>query len=239
MKYGKIWLKVPLRKVICGLLLTSAAALAGAGLFMEHRGSEIPLDSGSLIRFHVIANSDSYADQALKLKVRDEVVGAMRPSLREAGSIEEARKIVDGHIDFMAATAAGAVRVNGFSYPVRVTHGNYQFPEKTYRIDREGGGQEDITLPAGDYEAVRVVIGEGKGANWWCVLFPPLCFVNPPEEKRGGENSPPGPDGDKPPADAPPAFRYDYIEPGVAAAQPTVEYRFKVVEWYQQLRAVL
>ncbi|MCL5057487.1 MAG: stage II sporulation protein R [Actinobacteria bacterium] len=226
---GNKWLVNSLRKTVCGFLLISAAAMAAAGLWLDHRGSSVPLDSGSLIRFHVIANSDSYADQALKLRVRDEVVRAVGPVLKGSGNIEEARQRVDENIGLITSTAVTTINSSGCSYPVRVVHGNFQFPEKTYRVARGGGGEEDITLPAGEYEAVRVVIGEGRGANWWCVLFPPLCFVNPPEGEGGG--STPAGSGAEVPAGAPPAFRYDYTEPGVASELPRVEYRFKVVEW--------
>lgn len=222
------WLVDSLRKTACGFLLVSAGAMAAAGIWLDHRGSAVPLDSGSLIRFHVIANSDSYSDQALKLKVRDEVVRAMGPVLKGA-DIEEARQRVDENIGLIASTAVTTINSSGYSYPVKVIHGNFQFPEKTYRVARSGGGEEDITLPAGEYEAVRVVIGEGRGANWWCVLFPPLCFVNPPEGE-GGSGTPAG-SAEEVPVEAPPAFRYDYTDPGMVWDQPRVEYRFKVVEW--------
>jgi len=224
------WLVISLRKTVLAVLLILAGAMVAAGIWLDHRGSGIPLNSGELIRFHVIANSDSYADQALKLKVRDEVVRAVGPVFKGAGSIGEARQRVDENIDLIVSTAVETINSSGCSYPVRVIHGNFQFPEKTYRVARGGGSEEDITLPAGEYEAVRVVIGEGRGANWWCVLFPPLCFVSPPEGEGGGAD--PSGSIEEFPAGAPPAFRYDYTEPGVASEPCRVEYRFKVVEWF-------
>lgn len=138
-------------------------------------------DSGDLIRFHVMANSDSLADQTLKLKVRDRVLEKMTPMLEGINDIEEARKVINSNLGLINTTASEVVRQYGYNYSVGVSLGQYQFPEKTYNI--EGGSrlwrQGQLTLPAGEYQAVRIVLGSGQGANWWCVLFPPLCFVSP------------------------------------------------------------
>lgn len=122
-----------------------------------------------LIRFHVIANSDSEQDQALKRKIRDLIVQQMTPEFAKAGSLQEARAIAQAHLAEIKAVAANEVKEWGKNYPVSVQLGKFDFPIKSYG---------DLTLPAGSYEAVRVVIGQGQGANWWCVLFPPLCFVD-------------------------------------------------------------
>lgn len=137
-------------------------------------------DKSNLIRFHVIANSDSPLDQALKYRVRDEVIRVMSPFFKGVDDINTARLVVGSHADDISAAAEKVIREAGYNYPVTVCMGNYQFPVKTYRLDdRENGGPaREITLPAGEYEAVRVIIGSGRGANWWCVLFPPLCFVS-------------------------------------------------------------
>ncbi|MFZ5596355.1 MAG: stage II sporulation protein R [Bacillota bacterium] len=194
---------------------------------------------GKLIRFHVIANSDSPADQALKLRVRDNVVRAMEPVLCGVEDIETAKRLVDQNIGMMTAVAAETISSSGSHYPVKVMRGNFDFPEKTYHIrDGKSGETSDLTLPAGKYEAVRVVIGSGEGANWWCVLFPPLCFVNPettedmpqeaPDAGRGVGADP-----------AAPGFRYDWTEPGQVRGGPVVEYRFKVVEWYRIIKEAI
>lgn len=122
-----------------------------------------------LIRFHVLANSDSPKDQELKLKVRDKVIDSMNDKFKESSSIEETRQIVLDNIEEMKATAKEVINEEGKDYPVDIKLEPYQFPTKTYG---------KFTLPAGEYEAVRVLIGEAKGANWWCVMFPPLCFVD-------------------------------------------------------------
>lgn len=122
-----------------------------------------------LIRFHVIANSDSERDQALKRKVRDLIVERMTPEFAAARNLQEARKIAAEHLDEIKSIAEKEVAAWGEKYPVSARLGRFDFPVKTYG---------ELTLPAGNYEAVKVVIGRGQGANWWCVLFPPLCFVD-------------------------------------------------------------
>ncbi|HEX3031205.1 MAG TPA: stage II sporulation protein R [Bacillota bacterium] len=129
----------------------------------------IPTKAEELIRFHVVANSDSTADQALKRQVRDTIVQYMAPEFRKAKSIEEAREIAKANLGMLEKLAALEVREAGEKYSVRASLGQFMFPTKTYG---------KFSLPAGQYEAVKVVLGKGEGANWWCVLFPPLCFVD-------------------------------------------------------------
>jgi stage II sporulation protein R len=123
----------------------------------------------NLIRLHVVANSDSAADQALKQKVRDEIVRAVGPDFSNTRDVAGARQVAEAELGYIRAVASRVVRAGGKDYPVSVSLGRYAFPTKAY---------DYFILPAGDYEAVRVVIGRGDGANWWCVLFPPLCFVD-------------------------------------------------------------
>ncbi|WML36576.1 stage II sporulation protein R [Clostridium sp. OS1-26] len=125
--------------------------------------------ASKIIRFHVIANSDSKSDQALKLKVRDKVLEYIQPKLKKSKSIEESRKIIRENDKQIIAIANKTIKDNGYSYSVITTLSNENFPIKTYG---------NITLPQGKYEAYRIIIGEGKGQNWWCVMFPPLCFVD-------------------------------------------------------------
>lgn len=121
-----------------------------------------------LIRLHVIANSDSQHDQELKLLVRDQIVRAMSERLRDCGSLEESRDVVLDSLDKLTAISTQTLRDAGCQDDVRAYYGDFAFPTRYYG---------ELSLPAGTYEALRIVIGEGKGANWWCVLFPPLCFV--------------------------------------------------------------
>lgn len=161
----------------------------------------------NLIRFHVLANSDSAADQALKRKVRDRIVQVMSPKLSKAADIKEARKIAQENLGDMEKLAAQVIKEEGGEYPVSAGLGKFPFPSKSY-------GQ--LTLPAGEYEAVRVVIGQGAGANWWCVLFPPLCFVSISESV----------------ATATP----EAIPASTAQNQkPKIEIRFKLVDTYKKI----
>ncbi len=123
----------------------------------------------NIIRLHVIANSDSPEDQALKRDVRDAVIAFMKESLEESESIEQTRLIINNNIDKIIQLSEKVIREKGKDYTVKAMLGTYPFPTRAYG---------DITLPAGNYQALRIIIGEGMGENWWCVLFPPLCFVD-------------------------------------------------------------
>ena len=122
-----------------------------------------------LIRFHVRANSDSESDQNLKLMVKDSVITYLEPKLSKSGSIDETRQILNSNMDVIHDLAVQTLVKNGSDYSVKVYFEESYFPMKTYG---------DITLPPGDYEAFRIDIGESEGKNWWCVLYPPLCFVD-------------------------------------------------------------
>lgn len=122
-----------------------------------------------IIRFHVIANSNSEEDQMLKLKVRDEIIKSLNNKLQSSENIFESRKILKEHLRFIEETAKKTLLENGYIYPVKAHLGTTWIPEKTYGT---------LTFPAGEYEALNVVIGEGEGNNWWCVLFPPLCLID-------------------------------------------------------------
>ncbi len=125
--------------------------------------------SEKLIRFHVIANSDEEKDQALKLKVRDEVLKYIQPLLKESKDIDNSREILKKENGNILKIAKAVIEENGYSYEVDSTLSREYFPVKTYG---------NITLPQGEYEAYRILIGSGEGKNWWCVMFPPICFVD-------------------------------------------------------------
>lgn len=134
------------------------------------KGEDVQKDIAcKIIRFHVIANSDSKDDQALKLKVRDKVLEYMQPKLKKSKSIDESRKIIEQSNEEIIAIANKVIKDNGYNYSAKTTLSNENFPIKTYG---------NITLPQGKYEAYRIIIGTGKGQNWWCVMFPPVCFVD-------------------------------------------------------------
>ena len=125
--------------------------------------------SNSVFRLHVIANSDTKEDQDLKYIVRDKLIEYMDTLSQSCSSKEEVIKIAQDNLDDFKQIAENTIREQGYSYPVEVEIGNFEFPTKTYG---------DISFPAGYYDALRVKIGEAKGKNWWCVMFPPLCFVD-------------------------------------------------------------
>lgn len=125
--------------------------------------------SDSVFRLHVLANSDSAEDQNLKYKVRDKLLDYMNSICTNTSNKEEAINIANSHLEDFKTIAKITIEENGYNYDVTVEIGNFEFPTKTYG---------DISLPSGYYDALRVKIGEAKGQNWWCVMFPPLCFID-------------------------------------------------------------
>ena len=125
--------------------------------------------SNSVFRLHVIANSDSDEDQNLKYLVRDELIKYMNSICENISSKEEAIKIAKENTDEFYNIAKKVINNNGFNYDVNIDIGNFSFPTKTYG---------DISLPSGFYDALKVEIGTSSGQNWWCVMFPSLCFVD-------------------------------------------------------------
>ena len=120
-----------------------------------------------VLRLHVIAVSDSEEDQALKLKVRDSVLRCSQDILLGETQKGTAERRIAANLDALRIAAEEEIKKNGYRYPVRVELTKADFPTRSY---------EAVTLPAGQYNAVRVVIGNGEGKNWWCVMFPPLCL---------------------------------------------------------------
>ena len=122
-----------------------------------------------VLRLHIIANSDSEADQELKLKVRDAVLKEFSYALSETAEKQESVELIENNIDEIKALAERVVACEGKSLDVRVYLARESFPTKSYGF---------VTLPSGKYDALRIELGEAEGKNWWCVMFPPLCFVD-------------------------------------------------------------
>lgn len=141
--------------------------------------------SNSVFRLHVLANSDSEEDQTLKYKVRDNLIKYMNNICKDCTSKEEAINLVTLYQEEFKQVALETIKNEGYSYDVNIEIGNFEFPTKQYG---------DISLPAGFYDALKVEIGEAKGKNWWCVMFPSLCFVDisngivPEESKEDLQN---------------------------------------------------
>lgn len=125
--------------------------------------------SDSVFRLHIIANSDSSADQELKLKVRDKIIEYMNTLTSSSSDKKDVISMVNNHLDSFKEIALNTIKENGYNYDVNIEIGNFHFPTKSYG---------DISFPAGNYDALKIEIGDAIGQNWWCVLFPPLCFVN-------------------------------------------------------------
>ena len=126
--------------------------------------------SSGVFRLHIIANSDTKEDQELKYLVRDKLIEYMNSLCLNCKSKKEVIFLTKEHISDFKQIAEKTIQEKGFSYPVNIEIGNFEFPSKSYG---------DISFPSGYYDALKVKIGESSGQNWWCVMFPPLCFINP------------------------------------------------------------
>lgn len=175
--------------------------------------------ANSVFRLHVIANSDEKEDQELKLKVRDSVLSYMNEICENVTTKEEAILIANEHIDEFKEIALNTIHENGYDYLVNIRIGNFSFPTKTYG---------DISLPSGYYDALRIEIGKAKGQNWWCVMFPPLCFVDvssgivPDESKE--------------------TMKSDLSDEEFSLISDNedsnVKFKFKLIEWFQNVKVM-
>lgn len=160
------------------------------------------------LRLHVIANSDSDEDQRLKLKVRDAVTQAGKELFSSCKSREEATKIAENEKEYLKCVAENVILKSGKNYPVSVLVGKENYPVRTYNT---------VTLPAGEYTSLRIIIGAGTGKNWWCVVFPPMCVSAAGERDRLEEV---------------------LNEKGmkVVSSDEKYEIRFKIFEWYEDIK---
>lgn len=122
-----------------------------------------------VLRFHVLANSDSRDDQKLKMQVKELIIGYMKSELPESQSAEETKTWARANLEQIKKLAQDKVAAEGYDYCVKAEVTSSYFPDKTYG---------DVIFPEGEYEALRIEIGKAKGQNWWCVLYPNLCFVD-------------------------------------------------------------
>lgn len=178
----KMWKKKRICMVIsivAGLLVTGGV-MRGRALAYKMEETQRGL-AEEVFRFHVLANSNSEADQELKLKVRDGVISYMKEQLSGYADKEGTKRWAKCNLNQLENVAKEIIINEGFSYDVKARVETISFPKKTYG---------DITFPAGDYEALRILIGDAVGNNWWCVLYPNLCFIDsihavvPKEEKE-------------------------------------------------------
>lgn len=174
-----------MRKKLCIVIIFISIMSLFTGCVNNKIGQDVGIEKkmdyneikDEIIRFHVLANSDTEEDQALKLKVRDEVIKRMSSKLGGSNNIDEARAILLDSSEEVKAIATEVINENGYSYGVTIELARENFPDKMYG---------DTLFPQGNYEAFRILIGEAGGQNWWCVMFPPLCFV---DESKQAVNS--------------------------------------------------
>lgn len=147
----------------------AVAAMGSKPLILSENPSLQEGIAKEILRLHVIANSDSDIDQNVKLLVKSHLVTYMQTFLDGVTSKEESMERITAHKEELKLEATRILREEGFFYDVDISLGKAIFPIKVYG---------DITLPAGEYDALRVKLGEGKGQNWWCIIFPNLCYVD-------------------------------------------------------------
>ncbi len=175
--------KNKIRNIIIVIFLLSIYTLISAFSYANAVSKDL---CQSVFRLHVIANSDTVNDQSLKYKVRDNVLSYMNNLCSNIKTKEEAIEIAQDNQSEFYKIAKQTIIDNGYDYDVNIKIGAFDFPTKQYG---------DISFPAGSYDALRIEIGEAKGQNWWCVMFPPLCFVDmtsgvvPEESKETLESS--------------------------------------------------
>ncbi len=183
--------------VLAGLMITAITSYARR-VVAQSDGVR-----GETLRLHIIANSDSETDQALKLKVRDRILDGTGELFAEVSGKSDAVALTKISLDEIGALAEGVIAEEGAEYDVAVSLSKDWFETRSYG---------DFTLPAGEYDTVRIVIGSGEGANWWCVMYPPLCVASA--------------------SDA--AEAYDEDEEFVTGSK--YEVRFAVVELYERVK---
>ena len=156
-------------KKVC-VLVGIAIAFVVTGIMMNVKKDKMQKElAEEVFRFHVLANSDSKEDQALKMKVKETVIAYMKASIPESESVTMTKHWASTHTEEIEEISEQVIQEEGYDYTVKARVTTCDFPDKTYG---------DITFPAGEYEALRVEIGQAKGQNWWCVLYPNLCFID-------------------------------------------------------------
>ncbi|MGL4800267.1 MAG: stage II sporulation protein R [Cellulosilyticaceae bacterium] len=213
-RFSKFTSKYWLETVYISSVVLFIAAYAFLGLqdYAYTMSEEL---SEQVVRFHVIANSDTQEDQLLKENVRDAVLLYMEPILKDSPSIEETRVRITEHLDEINEVAATVIGNWGKTYSVYSELTHEDFPTKAYG---------DVVFPAGNYEACRIIIGEGAGKNWWCVMYPPLCYVDaatgvvPLEGKEELKAN----------------LTEEQYEIVAFQAEKPFEIRFKLIEWFNR-----
>lgn len=188
--------------LIAGVCITSV---------MQAYAQKVMADiSSGVVRLHVVANSDSAEDQQLKLKVRDDVINYLEPMLEDIYDVEKTKKIIESNINKIEEVARKSVKKYGYTYSVTADFDKFHFPTKVY---------ENARFPKGKYDALKIVIGEGDGQNWWCVLYPQLCF----DHSQAGVLS------EKSETKLKNVLNYDEYN---MITSNDINFKFKIVEWF-------
>ena len=152
-----------------GVIMLLIAAIAGLSIAFMGSGKTEESANTSYLRVHIRANSNSSEDQAVKYKVRDKVVEFLTPTVADCETKAEAIEKITGRLSEIERVADGVLRANGYTYGARASIREEEFPTRVY---------EEVTLEAGVYDALILELGTGTGDNWWCVVYPPLCFTS-------------------------------------------------------------
>jgi len=171
----------------------------------------------NVIRFHVLAHSNDYVDQVIKDIVRTEVLAEFEYLLLSTDNIKESRQLLKAEMPSIQAHAESVVRKLGFDYKIEARLDKAFFPTQVYG---------DLSFPPGVYEALQITIGDGVGRNWWCLMFPPLCFVDMTSTETGRQQL----------ADTVSDESFRLLTHQDQDANPTMEVRFRIVEWWQTRR---
>ena len=155
--------------ILLGLVILTVSLLLISNNYKQNYNSIQSGIASEVIRFHVIANSDSKEDQILKLNIKDSITNTLEPLLKNTNSVGDARKVLNDNLTTMENLANKIIIEEGFTYSAKASMENVYFPLRVYG---------DIALPPGEYESVRIELGNSSGKNWWCIMFPPLCFVD-------------------------------------------------------------
>lgn len=195
------------RNFFKGMICFSLALLCAFGWTFLKKAPANARGNQNFIRLHVLANSDSPEDQRLKLLVRDSILQYLKPLVGDETDKEKVKTIILSHKANLIKTATETMIRQGMYYPVDIEYGVFEFPLKRYG---------ELVVPPGRYEAVRVLIGNAEGANWWCVLFPPLCFVDEAKVVHKSEDA--------------------KVNAGMEDVERHLEVRYKIVEILKNLK---
>lgn len=198
-----------INRIIC-LTLLSLLLVVSAGInFPSPTNTENSMQTfptNEVIRFHVVANSDESRDQEVKIMVTEEVLDYVEYMLVNTRSKEEARRVLSEEIDSLKIFVEDILEREGTPHPVEIIIGNHIFPSREYVYGY---------FPEGEYESLRIIIGDGAGENWWCVLFPPLCFSHRPKTAKSSEEGSPE----------------NSSVSKILLEDEEIEIRFRIVEW--------